>query len=151
MADLIYKNEVYAIIGAAMEVHRVLGRGFLEAVYQEAMCLELSERSIPYLPQMELEVHYKHHQLKKYYIADFVAFEKIIVEIKAINQLSSLEESQLLNYMKATGFEVGVLINFGADSLEWKRMVHTKKMINPIRDRSQELAQLADKNHESTH
>lgn len=150
MADLIYKNEVYAIIGAAMEVHRVLGRGFLEAVYQEAMCLELSERSIPYVPQMELEVHYKHHQLKKYYIADFVAFEKIIVEIKAINQLSSLEESQLLNYLKATGFEVGVLINFGADSLEWKRMVYTKKMNNPIRDHSQELAQLADKNHEST-
>lgn len=140
MVDLIYKNEVYAIVGAAMEVHRVLGRGFLEAVYQEAMGLELRERSIPYAPQVELEVRYKNYHLKKFYVADFIAFEKIIVEIKAINQLSSLEESQLINYLKATGYEVGVLINFGADSLEWKRMVNTKKRTESIRAHSSELA-----------
>jgi GxxExxY protein len=129
MVDLIYKNEVYAIVGAAMEVHRVLGHGFLEAFYQEAMCLELTECSIPCIPQVGLKVHYKSHILKKFYIADFVAFDKIIVEIKAIEQISSLEESQLLNYLNATNFEAGVLINFGADSLEWKRMVNTKKHI----------------------
>jgi GxxExxY protein len=140
MVDLIYKDEVYAIVGAAMEVHRVLGCGFLEAVYQEATGIELTERSIPCAPQVELEVHYNKHHLKKFYIADFIAFDKIIVEIKAINQLSSLEESQLLNYLKATGFEAGVLINFGAEHLQWKRMVHTRKMFKSIRENSTELA-----------
>ena len=140
MADLIYKDEVYAIVGAAIEVHRVLGRGFLEAVYQEALELEFMERSIPYRPQVELEVHYKNHHLRKFYIADFVGFEKIIVEIKAITQLTLLEESQLLNYLKATGFEVGVLINFGSEHLQWKRMVNTKKINNPIREHSPKLA-----------
>lgn len=140
MVDLIYKDEVYAIVGAAMEVHRVLGRGFLEAVYQEAMGLELTERSIPHKPQVELRIHYKSHPLKKFYIADFVAFDKVIVEIKAIEQISSLEESQLLNYLKATDFEAGVLINFGANSLEWKRLVNTKKKLEPIRVHSSKLA-----------
>jgi GxxExxY protein len=127
MTELLYKDEVYAFIGAAMEVHRVLGCGFLEAVYQEQMEIEQTERKIPYRPQKELPVHYKSHQLRKTYIADFVDYEKIIVEIKAINQLSAFEEAQLLNYLKATGFEIGLLINFGAEKLQWKRMVHTSK------------------------
>jgi len=127
ITELLYKDEVYAIIGAAMEVHRVLGCGFLEAVYQEAMEIEQTERTIPYRPQKELPIRYKSYLLRKTYIADFVDYEKIIVEIKAINQLSTLEEAQLLNYLKATGFEVGLLINFGAEKLQWKRMVHTRK------------------------
>jgi len=129
MTELLYKDEIYAIVGAAMEVHRVLGSGFLEAVYQEAMEIEQTERKIPFRPQKELPIHYMSQLLRKTYIADFVDYEKIIVEIKAINQLSALEDAQLLNYLKATGFEVGLLINFGAEKLQWKRMVHTRKEI----------------------
>ena len=127
MVGLLYKDEVYAIVGAAMEVHRVLGCGFLEPDYQEALEIEFSNLGISYQPQKELEIHYKDRLLKKTYLADFVVFDKIIVEIKALSRLSSLEEAQLLNYLKATGFEMGLLINFGAESLEWKRMVKTKK------------------------
>jgi len=126
MPELLYKDEVYAIVGAAMEVYNVLGSGFLEAVYQEAFAMELTERNIPFEEQKELLIFYKGHQLKKTYTADFVAFGKIIIEIKALERLTSREEAQLLNYLKATGLELGVLINFGSTGkLEWKRMVKT--------------------------
>lgn len=127
MVDLIYKDEVYAIVGAAMEVHKTLGCGFLEAVYQEAFEIELTTRQIPFQAQKELIIYYKEHTLNKTYLADIVAFNKIIIEIKALTRLSSLEEAQLLNYLKATGFQVGLLISFGAQSLEWKRMVNERK------------------------
>ena len=127
MAELLFKDEVYAIVGAAMEVHRVLGCGFLEAVYQEAMGIELAGRKIPFLPQVELPIQYKGRVLKKSYLVDFVAYEKIIVELKAQEQLFSRDEAQILNYLKASGKEVGVLINFGAESLQWKRIVLSKK------------------------
>ena len=124
MADLIFKDEVYAIVGAAMEVHRVLGHGFLEPVYQEAMEIESKTRGIPFEAQKVLEVHYKEHILKKEYIADMVCYGKIIVEFKALDQLTNREEAQILNYLKATGMKVGLLINFGAHGrLEWKRFV----------------------------
>ena len=129
MVDLIYKDEVYAIIGAAMEVHKVLGCDFLEPVYQEAFEIELAERHVPYQAQKELMIYYKDQILHKTYLADIVAFEKIVVEIKALTRLSSLEEAQLLNYLKATGFQVGLLINFGAQSLDWKRMVNERKSL----------------------
>jgi len=121
--DLIYKEESYQIIGACMEVHRELGSGFLEAVYQEALALELKSKGIPYKKETKLEIVYKGHILTKYYEADFICFNKIILEIKAINELSSGHESQVINYLKATGFELGLLINFGAKSLEYKRLV----------------------------
>jgi len=125
MMDLIYKDEVFAIVGAAMEVHRVLGPGFLEAVYQEAMEIEIASRKIPFVSQQVLRIQYKQHTLKKEYIADMVCFEKIIVEFKALDQLTGREESQVLNYLKATGYKVGVLINFGSHpKLEWKRFVY---------------------------
>jgi GxxExxY protein len=127
MAELLFKDEVYAIVGAAMEVHRVFGCGFLEAVYQEAMGIELAERKIPFLPQVELPIQYKGRVLKKCYLFDFVAYEKIIVELKAQEQLFSRDEAQILNYLKASGKEVGVLINFGVESLQWKRIVLSKK------------------------
>lgn len=127
MVDLIYKDEVYAIIGAAMEVHRELGCGFLEAVYQEALELELQARKIPFVPQKELPITFKGSILKKTYLVDYVAYEKIIVEIKALDQLTTREEAQVINYLKASGVEVGVLINFGTESLQWKRIIRTKK------------------------
>ena len=128
MAELLYKDEVYAIIGAAMEVHNVLGCGYLEPIYQEALEIELTVGGIPYVSQQVLPVSYKGNLLKKAYVADFVAYGKIIVEIKALTQLSSLEEAQILNYLKATDNEVGLLINFGAEKLGWKRMVLSKKV-----------------------
>ena len=125
MTEVIYKDEVFAIVGAAIEVHRVLGSGFLEAVYQEAMEIETASRKIPYVSQQILQIQYKQHILKKEYIADMVCFEKIIVEFKALDQLTGKEESQLINYLKATGYKVGVLINFGSNKkLEWKRFVY---------------------------
>ena len=125
MAELIYKEEVFAIVGAAIEVHKELGSGFLEAVYQEAMEMELFSRDIPFESQKVLHINYKGKQLRKEYVADFVCYEKIIVEIKAIEKLSGKEKAQLLNYLKATGFKVGVLINFGSDrKLEWERFVY---------------------------
>ncbi len=128
MAELLYKEEVYAVVGAAMEVYNELGSGFLEAVYQEALEIELSLRGIPFEAQKELAIFYKGRRLKKTYAADFLTFGKVIVEIKAIDRLTSGDEGQLLNYQSATGLEVGVLINFGSKSnLEWKRMVETRK------------------------
>ena len=127
MAELLFKDEVYALIGAAMEVYNKLGPGFLEAVYQEAYEIELLNRNLPVASQQELLIKYKGHILKKTYLADFVAFGMIIVEIKAMDKLTSREESQLINYLKATGMQLGLLINFGSDnSLEWKRIVLTK-------------------------
>jgi GxxExxY protein len=127
MAELIFKDEVYAIIGAAMEVYNALGPGFVEAVYQEAFGIELLWRKIPVKPQKELVIQYKNFSLKKTFTADYIAFDKIVVEIKALDQLSSRDEAQLLNYLKATSMSLGLLINFGAHSdLEWKRMAATQ-------------------------
>lgn len=135
MTELILKDEVFAIVGAAMEVHNVLGCGFLEPVYQEALEIELSKRKMPYTPQKKLPINYKGHRLKRAYVPDYIAFEKIVIEIKAISTLSSLEESQLLNYLKASNLQVGLLLNFGAESLQWKRMVQSKpEKISEIRE-----------------
>ena len=122
--DILYKEEVYAIVGAAIEVHKELGPGFLEPVYQEAMEIELSELKIPFEALKKLFIRYKSHQLKKEYETDLICYENIIVEIKALDRLSGKEEAQVLNYLKATGFRVGLLINFGSvGKLEWKRFI----------------------------
>lgn len=124
MVELVLKEEVFAIMGAAMEVHRTLGSGFLEPVYQEALEIESLSRGLPFGTQKVLRIRYKEQYLKKEYIADLVYFDKVIVELKALDQLTGREEAQLLNYLKATGMKVGVLINFGAHpKLEWKRLV----------------------------
>lgn len=117
----------YAIIGAAMEVHRQLGCGFLEAVYQESLSVEFGLRELPFAAQVELPIFYKERRLLTYYRSDFFCFGSVIVEIKALKQISSVEEAQLINYLKATGCEVGLLINFGATSLEYKRFILTPK------------------------
>jgi|KBSSwiStaDraftv2_1062776.scaffolds.fasta_scaffold33629_2 GxxExxY protein len=129
MADLLYKDEVYAIVGAAMDVYNDLGPGFLENVYQEAMEIETMARKVPSKSLQEIHIKYKGKLLKKSYIADLVCYDKIIVEIKAIDKLTLREEGQLINYLKATGMKVGVLINFGHyPILEWKRLVFTKEV-----------------------
>jgi GxxExxY protein len=125
MVELIHERETYALIGAAMEVHNVLGCGYLEAVYQEALEMEFVDQGIPYVAKKELPVFYKGRKLNKVYIADFMVFDKIIVEIKALDQLTSRETAQLMNYLKATGSEVGLLLNFGAEKLIWDRRVLT--------------------------
>jgi len=112
-----------AIIGAAMEVHRQLGPGFLEAVYQEALAIELADRRTPFQREQELPIDYKGRRLPCKYRADFVCYEDIIVELKALQLLSGTEEAQLLNYLKATSLERGLLLNFGRPSLEFKRLV----------------------------
>jgi GxxExxY protein len=117
-------EQTYAVIGAAMEVHSVLGHGFLEAVYQEALAHELCERSIPHRREVPLDIHYKTRRLSTSYRADFVCFDSLIVETKALSAIGNAEQGQLLNYRKATGLQRGLLLNFGAMQLQYKRMVH---------------------------
>src|SRR5262245_25107664 len=116
----------YAIIGAAMEVHRQLGCGFLEAVYQEAMAIELELAGVPFRKEVYLPIFYKGQRLTCTYRADFVCYDSVVVELKALSQLSGTEESQLLNYLKATGIEIGLLLNFGRRSLEHQRRIFSR-------------------------
>jgi GxxExxY protein len=117
--------QTYAIIGAAMEFHRELGSGFLEPVYQKAMEVELADRKLPAQAQPEIVVLYKGNPLPDVtYRPDFICFGDIIVEIKALGAITGVERAQLLNYLKATGFRRGLLINFGSESLQFERMVH---------------------------
>jgi GxxExxY protein len=115
--------QTYAIIGAAMEIHRQLGHGFLEAVYQEAAVIELSLAKISFEREVHLPIRYKGTILPSQYRADFICFSEIIVEFKALSNITRNEEAQVLNYLKATGFHRGLLINFGAPSLQYKRLV----------------------------
>jgi len=114
----------YAIFGSAMEVHRHLGPGFLEAVYQETLAMEFEMRKIPFLQEVPLSLEYKGIKMMKEYRADFICFDAIILELKAIQQLGNIEDAQLLHYLKATKMKKGLLINFGAKELEYKRFVH---------------------------
>lgn len=124
MAELVLKEEVYEIIGAALELYWQLGRGFLEPIYQEALEIELSRRHIPFEPKRELTIIYKDRTLDKRYVPDLICFDQIVVELKALERLSGVEQSQLLNYLKMTRMKVGLLINFGSRvKLEWKRYV----------------------------
>lgn len=124
LMSLIYPNESYAIRGAAMRVYNVLGSGFLEAVYQEALEIELEKRSILFEREKELEIYYDGIKLDKTYIADFVCYGKIILELKAVKELEDSHRSQLYNYLKVTGFKLGFLINFGKyDELQIERRV----------------------------
>jgi GxxExxY protein len=120
-------NRTYEIIGAAMEVHKELGSGFLEAVYQEALERELNSRRIPFQAQPVVQIYYKTEPLNKTYQPDFICFGGVLVEIKALATLSGTEEAQVINYLKATGINVGLLINFGSKSLEYKRFVYSGK------------------------
>ena len=124
--DIQNDPRTYAIIGAAMEVHKHLGCGFLEAVYQEAMELEMIERNIPVESQVQLPIHYKGRLLQTFYRADVIGYGSVIVELKALGQIGGIEEAQIINYLKATGYETGLILNFGRTSLEYKRFVLSK-------------------------
>ena len=122
--------ETYAVIGAAMEVHRQLGNGFLEVVYQEALAVEFAVRAIAFLKEVDLPVLYKSHPLTCSYRVDFVCFGRVIVELKAIRELSPREHSQVINYLKATRLSRGLLLNFGASRLEHKRVLFSHPPIS---------------------
>jgi len=113
----------YAIIGAAMEVHRVLGCGFLEPVYQKALAVEFTNRKITYRREKSFPVFYKDVELDVPYRPDFICFDNVVVELKALARISGIEESQVINYLKVTGHEIGLLLNFGTRSLEYRRFV----------------------------
>lgn len=119
--------QTYAIIGAAMEVHRVLGCGFLEPVYQEALAKEFQLRGIPFRREVQLPVTYKGELLAVRYKPDFICYDKVIVELKALAQLSGKEKAQVINYLKATGYERGLLLNFGTVRLEYERLILTAR------------------------
>jgi GxxExxY protein len=120
--DLAHNELTRAIIGAAMEVHSTLGPGFLESVYEAAMTIEFNLRKTPYECQKPIPVMYKGEKAKDFFCDIFVD-EKVLVELKALKAITNTEEAQVLNYLKATGLQVGLLINFGEQSLRYKRLV----------------------------
>lgn len=123
MEDYPLKEECYRVIGACMEVHHELGCGFLEAVYEEALVNEFLARKIPFKKETRLDVYYKGIKLEKYYVADFICFDELIIEIKACDGIADEHIAQVLNYLKATHLKVGLLINFGTPKLQSRRVI----------------------------
>ena len=123
MKNIIFQEESYNIIRACISVHKELGCGFLEAVYQEALAIEFRNYGIPFNQEMSLDIYFRNIKLNKKYIADFICYDKIILELKAISKITTEHEAQVLNYLKATGLKLGILINFGQISLTYKRLV----------------------------
>lgn len=111
--ELLFRDECYSIQGAVFEVYREMGCGFLEAVYQECLEKELRRRGIPFIAQQELRLFYKGEELKQTYKPDLICYEKIIVELKALREITGEHRSQVLNYLKSTGMRLGLLVNFG--------------------------------------
>lgn len=124
MAEIIYKQESYDIIGACFEVYNEMGCGFLEAVYQECLERELDIRAVPFQSQVELKLRYKGELLQQKYIPDFLCFGKIVLELKTVKQLAPEHQAQVHNYLKATGYKLGLLVNFGYyPKLQYQRIV----------------------------
>lgn len=122
---LLFGNETHHIIGACMQVHQKLGNGFLESVYQEALEKEFQNQHIPFVKNQRLHILFDGKPLNKFFVADFVCYNLIILEIKAAGFLHPDNSKQVINYLKATGFQVGLLINFGQPSLKWMRFINT--------------------------
>jgi GxxExxY protein len=124
MNEVIYKDESYRIIGACFEVYKEMGCGFLEPVYQECLEIELDKQSLPFKRKIELTLTYRSKPLESKYIPDFILFDKIILEIKAVKELNDEFRAQVHNYLKATGYRLGLLVNFGHfPKLEYERIV----------------------------
>ncbi len=125
MVEVVLKEESYKIVGACFEVYNAMGCGFLEAVYQECLGIEFSKQTIPFKAQAPLELSYKGQMLEQKYVPDFTCFEKVIVEIKALKELSDEHRAQVHNYLKATGYRLGLRVNFGHHSkLQYERIVY---------------------------
>ena len=127
---LLYENETGKILNACLEVHNELGNGFLEAVYQEALELEFKNQNIPYEREKLLPIVYKNKVLEKEYYADFVCYGKIVVELKAVTTLTTAHKAQVINYLKASSSEIGLLVNFGCNSLKWERISNLNSQKN---------------------
>ena len=127
MSEILYADESFLITGAAMEVHAQLGCGFSEPVYQEALEIEFTKRNIPFKREATIDVYYKGLRLNKIYRADFICYDKIIVEIKALEEISSLHRSQVYNYLKASDLQLGIIYNFGNTSLQHLRIPCSNK------------------------
>jgi GxxExxY protein len=123
MADILFKEESYKIIGACFEVHKILGHGFKEAVYKDALELELIKLEIPFTREKPFTIVYKEQKLKHFFVADFVIYDTIILEIKIGNYIGDPYIKQTLNYLKASGLKLGMVINFGTPSLEYQRVL----------------------------
>jgi len=127
---LIYPKESYAITGCLMAVHRELGCGFLEPVYQEALEREFTEAGIPFVREANLKIYYKGVPLEKEYFADFVCYNNIIVELKAVSKIADVHKCQVKNYLKATGYKLGIIANFGSMSLETARICNSNDLLS---------------------
>lgn len=125
MAPLLFEEQTYKIIGACITIYKNLSSGFLESVYQEVLSREFAKEEIPFEKEKKLNLFYEAEKLDKYFKADFLCYDKIIVELKSVQFLNKNLESQVINYLKATNKEVGLLINFGEKSLKWKRFINT--------------------------
>jgi GxxExxY protein len=145
--ELLHKNLTGKILGMAMEVHQVLGCGFLEALYQEAFEHELKLKRIKFIRQKPHRVAYKDIILRHPYIPDLIVEEKVVVDLKAVREIGEVEEAQMINYLKITHLEVGLIINFGCRSLEWKRMVLSETPVVDLKNsRNQRFQNLRNLN-----
>jgi GxxExxY protein len=124
MAEILFEDESYKMMGAMFEVYREMGCGFLELVYQECVELELADQKIPFVAQVQLKLKYKHHVLKSMYIPDAICFDKIVLELKAVSEVTNEHRAQVHNYLKATGYRLGIIVNFGHHpKLQYERIV----------------------------
>ena len=121
---ILYEEETSRIIGACMAVHNELGNGFLEAVYQDALAMELEDQGIPFVKEANIPVFYKGRRLGREYFADFICYDKIIVELKCVSRLVNANKAQVINYLHGTGLKVGLLVNFAEASLKWERLTN---------------------------
>jgi GxxExxY protein len=135
MSNLIYEGETYKILGACFEVYKQKGSGFTEPVYQECLAIEFEIQNIPFMVQPKLQLEYKGRVLQQFFKPDFICFDKIILEIKALSDLVEANKSQTLNYLNATNFELALLVNFGHyPKLEHKRIANTRNKNNGVKD-----------------
>ena len=124
MTEIIFKEECYRVMGACFEVYREMGCGFLESVYQECLEQELNHQTLPHQSQVAIQLQYKGRLLKQTYVPDFLCFDQIVLEIKSVSNLADEHRAQIHNYLKATGYRLGILVNFGHyPKLEWERIV----------------------------
>jgi GxxExxY protein len=131
MSELLYKEEVFKLVGFCMEIHRELGKGHDEIIYKDALAVELHRAQIPFSRELKYEIAYKGVVLPHHYHADFVIWNKILFEGKATEKLTDADTKQVLNYLAVSKLQLGLLVNFGGDSLEWKRIVLSRQKPQP--------------------